>query len=551
MQRRQFLSLAAGSLAAATAAPAARPNIIVMMADDMGWSDLGCYGSEISTPTLDRLAANGLRFTQFYNTARCCPTRASLLSGLYPHQAGIGHMMNDYGLPGYRGNLNKSCVTIAQVLKGAGYQTAMCGKWHVTPKAIADQPGGKDNWPVQRGFDNFFGTIDGAGSFYNPGTLTRDNAYIEPEEKDFYYTDALGKNAVAYIDKFSAKPDPFFLYLAFTAPHWPLHCPEETVAKYKDTYKDGWDQLRLKRHAKQKKLGLVKANWELTPRDKSVAAWADAPDKEWEARRMAVYAGMIDRLDHAVGQVVRKLEEKKLLENTLILFLADNGGCAEGMGTAADNSSPNTSTKPKRTRDGRTVRFGNTPDILPGPEDTYTSYATSWANASNTPFRMYKHWVHEGGISSPLIAHWPTSIRRRNAMSSEPSHLIDIMATCIDLGKAKYPTEWKGEKITPFEGKSLGPVFLTGKRTPHEAIYWEHEGNQAIRMGQWKLVKMYQGEWELYNIDADRTELNDLSSAQPERVKAMAAKWDSWAKRAMVAPWQSWAQPKKAGKKKA
>ena len=200
MQRRQFLSLAVGSLAAASAASAERPNIIVMMADDMGWSDLGCYGSEIATPTLDRLAANGLRFTQFYNTARCCPTRASLLSGLYPHQAGIGHMMNDYGLPGYRGNLNKSCVTIAQVMKGAGYQTAMCGKWHVTPKSIADQPGGKDNWPMQRGFDNFFGTIDGAGSFYNPGTLTRDNAYIEPEEKDFYYTDALGKNAAAYID---------------------------------------------------------------------------------------------------------------------------------------------------------------------------------------------------------------------------------------------------------------------------------------------------------------------------------------------------------------
>jgi arylsulfatase len=545
MQRRQFLRLAAASAAVPALAAPERPNIVLIMADDMGWSDLGCYGSEIATPTLDRLAANGIRFTQFYNTARCCPTRASLLTGLYPHQAGIGHMMNDYGLPGYRGDLNKSCVTIAEVLKTAGYQTAMTGKWHVTPRSRAD----KGNWPLQRGFDRFFGTIDGAGSFYNPATLTRQNETIDPETKEFYYTDALGENAVAYIEEFSAKPDPFFLYMAFTAPHWPLHCPEETVAKYKDTYKDGWDTLRQKRFAKQKKLGLVKTNWELTPRDSEVPAWENAPDKEWEARRMAVYAGMVDRLDRAVARVVRTLEQKKMLDNTLILFFADNGGCAEGMNAPPANQPPNASIKPRLTRDGRPVRYGNTPDILPGPEDTYTSYATPWANASNTPFRMYKHWVHEGGISSPLVAHWPAVIRRRNAMSSEPSHLIDLMATCVDLAKAKYPASWKGERIHPMEGKSLEPVFRTGRRTPHEAIYWEHEGNQAIRMGQWKLVKVHKGEWELYDIEADRTELNNLAAAQPERVKAMAAKWEAWAQRANVAPWESWAQGKKNRKK--
>ncbi|MBM3796572.1 MAG: arylsulfatase [Acidobacteria bacterium] len=532
MKRRDFLR-AACSAAALRAAPK-RPNIVVMMADDLGFSDIGCYGGEIATPNLDALAANGLRFEQFYNTARCCPTRASLMTGLYPHQAGIGHMMNDYGLPGYKGDLNRTCVTIPEVLRTAGYRTAMCGKWHVTP-----QTAGKHNWPLQRGFEKFFGTIAGAGSFFDPATLTRDNTPIRPETKEFYYTDALGENAARYIDELSGA-DPFFLYVAFTAPHWPMHAPEDTIAKYKDRYRAGWDALRAERHARQKKLGIVKSRWELSPRDPEIPTWDDIPDKDWHIRRMAVYAAMVDRLDQAVGQITGALKKKNQLDNTLIFFLADNGGCAEGMAKPRGPQAANTSARPVTTRDGRPVRVGNDPAVMPGGADTYQSYGPEWAHASNTPFRLYKHWVHEGGISSPLVVHWPRGVKARNGITSQPGHLIDIMATCVDVAGAKYPSEFKGEKITPLEGRSLLPILENGKRPGHEAIYWEHEGNQAIRAGKWKLVKKDGEAWELYDIDADRTELNNLAGREPGRVKDLEARWNTWARRANVAPWNSW-----------
>ena len=453
--------------------PDARPNIVIMMADDMGFSDIGWYGGEILTPTLNGLAEHGLRFTQFYNTARCCPTRASLLTGLYPHQAGVGHMMQDRRLVGYTGNLNQNCRTIAEVMRSAGYRTYMSGKWHVTRHIAPDGP--KFNWPLQRGFDRFFGTIHGAGSFYDPNSLTRDNTQIAPDE-DFFYTDAIAANATSYVRDHQQQHSgqPFFMYVAFTSPHWPMHARPHNIAKYQGRYDQGWDQLREERHARQIKLGIVDADWALTARDPAAPDWESAELKEWETRRMEVYAAMIDCMDQGITQIVKSLKDTGQFENTLILFLADNGGCAEEYGSRGairpDPSKPvelkpmqagelQTRMQPRVTRDGRPVRTGR--GVMPGPADTYIAYGLPWANASNTPFRLYKHWVHEGGISTPLIAHWPKGIdaARHGALVKDPGHLIDLAATCVDLGGAEYPREVAGNKIVPLQGISLRPAF--------------------------------------------------------------------------------------------
>ena len=564
LDRRKFLRLLGGASASLPLAcgagdsgsdAAPRPNIILIMADDLGFSDIGCYGGEIETPNLDRLAQGGVRLTQFYNAARCCPTRASLMTGLYQHQAGVGHMMEDYALPGYRGDLSPSCVTIAEVLRSAGYTTLMSGKWHVT----TPDPSAKHNWPRQRGFDRFYGTIHGAGSFYDPVSLTRENEAIEPERDDYYYTTAIGDEAVAYIDEYGRASSgafgetsgenakPFFLYTAFTAPHWPLHAPDDAIKKYKGRYDQGWDALRDERRRRMIDMGLIDEAWPLTPRDESVPAWEDADNKEWHARRMEVYAAQVDLMDQAIGKIVAKVEQMGLSENTLILFLADNGGCAEEIQPQWTGLH-----YPSHTRDGRPVQQDNDPAVMPGPEETYQSYGVPWANASNTPFRLYKHWVHEGGIASPLIAYQPGAVKQTGQLNSEPSHLIDIMATCVDVSGAEYPAEYRGHAITPLEGKSLAPVFASGERESHEAIFWEHEGNRAIRQGKWKLVSRYNeqerrdGPWELYDIDADRTEMNNLAAEQPERVTAMAGVWEAWAARSLVVPWRSWEKPEQA-----
>ena len=548
--RRTFAASAfAAASSSAAAAPASgkdsRPNIVLIMADDMGISDIGCYGGEIDTPNLNRLAGNGVRFSQFYNCARCCPTRASLMTGLYPHQAGVGHMVDDRKLPSYRGDLNRQCVTIAEVLRsGGGYHTAMSGKWHVTPTNEK-----RHNWPLQRGFEKFFGTIHGAGDFFNPPSLARGNDFIQPETKDFYYTDAIADNASRFIDEFAATGDgkPFFVYVPFTSPHWPLHALESDIAKYKGRYSGGWDALRAARHRRMIELGVVDRRWPLTPRDAEVPAWADAPNKEWEQRRMEVYAAQVDRMDQGIGRILATLRRHGALDNTLILFLADNGGCAESISMKYVPTNRSISNK---TREGAPVVQGNRPELMPGPATTYQSYGTGWANASNTPFRMYKHWVHEGGISTPLIAHWPKGIQRPNRWSREPGHLIDIMATCADAGRAPYPSSsptsaaGPGNAILPMEGASLLPLLRNQSRTIAASrrdgpIKWEHEGNRAIRDGRWKLVSRYnnQGRWELYDIDADRTEMNDLAAAQPARVAALKAQWEAWAARVGVADW--------------
>ena len=526
--------------------PAQRPNIILIMSDDMGFSDIGCYGGEINTPNLDGLASHGLRFTQFYNTARCCPTRASLLTGLYQHQAGVGHMMSDDGVPGYRGDLNKHCLTIAEVLKGAGYSTYMAGKWHVTPKVRPEGP--KYNWPRQRGFDRFFGTIHGAGSFYDPNSLTLDNQQITPG-KDFYYTDAISDHAAQFVTEHE-RGNPFFMYVAYTAAHWPMHAREADIAKYKGKYAQGWDALRKHRHACLKRIGLVDPQWEIAPRDEQVPAWEDESMKPWQERRMEVYAAMVEVMDQGIGRIVKTLKQQGQLDNTLIFFLQDNGGCAEEYGSRGaekpDPSKPvklrpmgpdelQTRMQPQVTRDERPVRTGK--GVMPGPTDTYIAYGKGWANASNTPFRLYKHWVHEGGISTPLIVHWPACVKDQGALRDQPGHLIDIMATCADVGGAVYPTERQGQAIHPMAGRSLMPAFANRDLDRTEGLFWEHEGNRAVRKGDWKLVSKYPGQWELYDLKKDRTEMHDLTGQHPEIVQELKAMYEAWAQRSQVIPW--------------
>jgi arylsulfatase A-like enzyme len=556
------IRLIAAALLGGTSLQAAAPNIIVILSDDMGFSDVGCYGGEIETPNLDRLARGGVRLNQFYNAGRCCPTRASLLTGLHPHQAGIGHMMEDRGEAGYRGDLNERCVTMAEVLKPAGYRTYAVGKWHVTKHAVPEGP--KHNWPLHRGFDRFYGTITGAGSFYDPGTLTRDDAMISPfadaeyQPERYYYTDALSEHAVRFIDehvqgqKEAGKvPQPFFMYLAFTAAHWPMHAPEETVAKYRGKYDAGYAAVRQARLQRMKAMGLIAKEAELST---TFGDWAQVPDKAWEARCMEVYAAMIDRMDQGIGRVVRKLEESGQLENTLILFMQDNGGCQEGIGRQAKAPASNEvrypviaqdairlDVIPKQTRDGGAVRQGQ--GIMPGGPNDYIAYGEAWANVSNTPHRMYKHFVHEGGISTPLIAHWPAGIpaAQQGKIEAQSGQLTDIMATCADVAGASYPAEFKGQKIQPMEGVSLLPA-LQGRDNGVRSLYWEHEGNRAHRVGPWKIVAKDGQPWELYNIDHDRAELHDLAAAEPGRVSAMVAEWERWAARASVLPLGAWKQ---------
>ncbi len=515
-----------------------QPNIILIMADDMGISDIGSYGSEILTPNLDRLAVNGIRFTQFYNASRCMPTRASLMTGLYQHQTGIGHMVRDFGHDSYRGDLNNKCVTIAEVLKQIGYATFMTGKWHLTKHTghfTGDEKlTSKDNWPLQRGFDHFFGTITGAGSYYDPISLVRDNEPIEPDSEEFYYTDAINDHMVRFIDRHiqSGTDKPFFAYVSHVAPHWPLHALPEDIERYRGWYDKGWDHIRRERLAKMKSLGLIDDHLELTPRDPRVSDWEDVANREWETRAMEVYAAQIDRMDQGIGRIIETLDKNGMLDNTLIVFLSDNGGCAEVI-------TPRWSGIfiPRETRNGEPVMWGNNPELMPGPEYTYQSYGVGWANVSNTPFYLYKKNAHEGGIASPLIMHWPDGIKVRDEWRQYPSHIIDLMPTFLDIAGAEYPERFNGEEIYPLEGRSLIPYIQKDMIEREDALFWEHEGHRAVRDGRWKLVQRHNNEWELYDMHIDRTEDNNLAVEMPEKVNELKSKYEAWAERIGVLPW--------------
>ena len=537
-----------------------KPNIVIIMADDMGFSDIGCYGSEIETPNLDKLAANGLRFAQFYNTARCCPTRAALLSGVYQHQAGIGLMTGDSNLPGYRGEFGRNVVSIAEALEEGGYRRYMTGKWHVTRHVRPNGP--KDNWPIQRGFEKFYGTIIGAGSFYDPATLCRGNQFITPENDKlykpdlYYYTDAISDNAVSYLRQHAdeSPEKPLFLYVSYTTAHWPLHALPRDIAKYKGKYDVGFEPIRAKRFERLRKLGLIPSDLKLSA---PAGDWGKTSNKEWEARNMEVYAAMIDNMDQGIGRILSEFRRQKTLEDTLVFYLQDNGGCAEGFGRYSPKRPYRTDYKPlgvdgfqtkiwppMQTRDGRPVKNG--PDAMAGPEDSFTGVARGWANVSNTPFREFKHFAHEGGISTPLIAHWPNGIGTsiKGGIDHQPGHVIDLMATCLDVAGVAYPNEFRGNKIQPLEGVSLRPALVGKKLKRKDALYFDHHLNGAVRDGRWKLVrygrtgrdaKLYP--WELFDMEKDRSETTNLANDHPDKVLELEKKWEQWAVRALVKPW--------------
>jgi arylsulfatase A-like enzyme len=486
------------------AAPRRPPNIVIIMADDLGFSDIGCYGSEIETPHLDRLAAGGLRFTQFYNTGRCCPSRAALLTGLYPHQAGVGHMVEaNLGPPAsYQNDLNDSSVTIAEALRPAGYQSCAVGKWHVTPYPNAS----KHNYPLQRGFDRFYGTLSGLSN------VIRDNSVTEtkPGDEGFNYTDAITEEAVRYLTDAAQADRPFFLYVAYTAPHYPLWAEAEDIARYRGRYLGGWEAVREARYRRLREAGIIGGKWALSPSDAAAPAWAEVGGREAWDLKMAIYAAQVARLDRGVGRILARLAEAGLDRRTLVLFLSDNGAEA-----AAVN---------------------RTPGVAPGGKNSFASYGLPWANVSNTPFRLYKSQAHEGGIATPLIAYWP-GVTQPGRITHQPGHIIDLMATCLDVAGVRYPRTYRGRRVTPLEGKSLMPVLRGQRRAGHKALFWEHEGNRAVRQGRWKLVARFNGAWELYDLEADRTELTDLAAKLPRKVRELAAQYEAWARRVGVVPW--------------
>jgi arylsulfatase A-like enzyme len=491
----------------AVAAEPQPPNIVLIMADDMGFSDLGCYGSTIATPNLDTLANNGIRYNRFYNAARCCPTRAALLTGLYPHQTGLGWMTAaDLGSKGYTGDLNDECRTIAECLKDAGYSTYMSGKWHVSRK--------ESSWPLQRGFDRFYGIISGGANYWHPN-LTLDNKPVEPGE-DYYLTEGITKYANQFLhEHFDNSADkPFFLYLAHYAPHIPLHARPEDIARYRGKFKKGWDVLREEKYRRMLEMGIVDPSVKLSEKTAQVKDWGKLDPKRQEAMelRMAIYAAMIDSMDRGIGEVIGTLKKHHAFENTLILFLSDNGGEQSFAG-----------------RDDMNI-------TAYGTQNSRLGYGPSWATYSNTPFRYFKKYAHEGGISSPLIAHWPNGIQPQEKINTQVGHVTDLMPTVLELAGASYQPK-EGEKTFPdLVGQSLVPTF-TATSYQRAPIIWEHNGNRALRDGKWKLVAQgINGKWELYDIGADRSETRNLASQHPDIVKRMAAEWDAIAKATDVYP---------------
>ncbi len=483
--RRDFLKMTGAGLAGMflpvglshSADTAARPNIIVVLVDDMGYSDLSCYGGEIQTPNIDRMGQNGIRFKQFYNTAKCSPTRACLLTGLYPQQAGAGIQ---------RG------VTMGQAMQSAGYVTMAVGKWHL------------NGTPETRGFDRAFGHISGSTHYFRGDkTFHLDGKpYKIPE--NFYVTDANTDYAMKFIDEEHRKDStkPFFMYLAFNAPHYPLHALPEDIARYRGKFKKGWDHLRRLRYARQLELGIIKKQWRLSPRPDYVPAWDSLTDKEkdFEDLRMAVYAAMIHRIDVGIGRITEKLRELGVEKDTLILFMSDNGGCP----------------------------FDRRCHGIPGPADSYWEYGPAWATLSNTPFRLYKRNQHEGGTSTPMIAHWPAGIDKPGRWSDDIGHLIDIMPTALELAGGKYPSSQNGKPLPKLPGRSMLPIFKDEAFGQRDDLFFHYSSHRAMISGKWKLVSAFNKPWELYQLDIDRTELNDLASELPQKVKEMDAKFRRW-----------------------
>ncbi|MVM31704.1 sulfatase-like hydrolase/transferase [Spirosoma sp. HMF4905] len=527
-----------------------KPNIIVIMADDMGFSDLGCYGGEIHTPNIDFLANNGIRYTQFYNTSRCCPTRAALLTGLYNQQAGIGKMTDAEDEPGYRGHLTENTVTLAEVLKSSGYQTAMTGKWHVSNTNVQKNPQDQLDWlnhkkeygdfapldqyPTNRGFDKYFGNIWGVVDFFDPFSLVSGIKPVKNVPKNYYHTDAISDTTVAYIKSFAKGSSPFFIYVAETAPHWPLMALPEDIAKYKDTYKSGWEAIRKARYQKMSKIGLIDpTNTKLSERWEANLSWEDNPDKEWDARAMAVHAAMIDRMDQGIGRMIKALRETGQLDNTLILFLSDNGASPENCAAYGPGFD-----RPNETRDGRPIVYDLKKQIMPGAQTSYASIGQRWANVANTPYQFWKAESYEGGVHTPLVAFWPKGITaKKGSYSAQVGHVMDFMSTFVELAGATYPKEFKGHAITPTSGISLAPSFQGKATLSHESLFNEHFGARYARSGNWKLVSSsLDSTWHLFNLATDKSETQDVAAQYPDKVRQLENQWHQWANSHQVFP---------------
>lgn len=527
-----------------------RPNIIVIMADDMGFSDLGCYGGEIHTPNIDYLANNGLRYTQFYNTSRCCPTRAALLTGLYNHQAGIGKMSDAENEPGYRGHLTENTVTLAEVLKSAGYRTAMSGKWHVSNTTVQKNPQEQLAWlnhqkdfgdfapisqyPTSRGFDRYFGNIWGVVDFFDPFSLVSGTKPIKTVPTNYYHTDAINDTAVAYIKSYAKTAQPFFIYVAHTAPHWPLMALPEDIAKYKDTYTSGWDAIRKARYQKMIRMGLINpAQTKLSERWQADLTWENNPDKAWDAQAMAVHAAMIDRMDQGIGRIITSLRETGQLANTLILFLSDNGASPENCAAYGPGFD-----RPNQTRDGRQIVYDLKKQVMPGPQTTYASIGQRWANVANTPYRYWKAESYEGGVHTPLVAFWPGGIKaKKGSLSAQVGHVMDFMNTFVELTGAAYPRTYQGNTITPSAGVSLAPSFRGKVVSGHTSLFNEHFGARYVRSGNWKLVSASRDStWQLFDLATDRTETQNVAPQHPDKVRQLTKLWRQWATTHQVFP---------------
>jgi arylsulfatase len=467
------------------------------MADDMGFSDIGCYGGEIHTPHLDKLASEGLRFTQFYNNAKCTTTRASLLSGMYPRNEGSF--------------IPSEIPTIGEVMRVVGYQTSLSGKWHLGSK--------KPQRPYDRGFDEYYGLMDGCCNFFNPAqrdpsfkggrvrVFGHNDELITSFPKDYYTTDAFTDHAIETMRRFSRSEKPFFMHIAYTAPHYPLHAPPADIERYRGRYRMGWEKLREQRHARQLEMGLLDPRWKLSDTDSAAYDWATA-NQDWEDHRMAVYAAMVDRMDQNIGRLLQTLRDLGLETNTLVMFLSDNGGCSEEPG-------------------------GRDTSQTPGIVSTYTAVGPAWGWAQNSPFRRYKSWVHEGGITTPFIVRWPGQLKPQpGSITSEQGHIIDILPTCLALAGASFPGEFRNQPTMPLEGRNLMPIFQGRERQGERDLFWEWAGNAAVRRGNWKLVwdKLNRAkQWELYNLAGDRTELHDLAREKPSMVKDLTEAYETWA----------------------
>ena len=500
MIRTLSLLLVSASLAAAK-----KPNIVIVITDDMGYSDIGCYGGEIPTPNIDALAAGGVRFTNFYVNNMCVVTRISLMTGQYPK----------IGKPG--GVLAEDCTTLPEALRSAGYTTLMAGKWHLGR-------GTGEGSPMGRGFDHWYGIPGGASSFFDPFKLTRDGKDVQEEaqDPDYYFTDALTDESVRMVtEALDEDADrPFFLYLAYTAAHWPLHAREADIAKHKGRFDEGWDALREKRHKRMREMGIIDERFKLSPRHPDVPSWEEEQNKAWQQRRMEVYAAQVQVMDEGVGRLVGLLEARGELDNTIVLYMHDNGACHVEYGKNRKGDY-----LPEKTRDGRPMRPGNLPEIMPGPEDTYGSIGYGWANLGNTPFRLFKQHDHEGGDRSPLVMHWPAGIEAKGALDRSVSHVTDLMPTLLEAAGVDYPKD----KRQPI-GRSFAAAFEGGEVADRESIFWGHARGRAARVGNWKLVSEAKGAWELYDLAKDPTELENLASSEKERAAELGKRWQAWQK---------------------